>query len=61
MFENIYIQQRLQKANNLRANNLNPYRNDCSINLSNANFLQQYEYLKSKESNEKNRRIAKYG
>ena len=59
MFENIYIQQRLQKANNLRANNLNPYRNDCSINLSNANFLQQYEYLKSKESNEKKQEDCK--
>ena len=59
MFENIYIQQRLQKANNLRANNLNPYRNDCSINLSNANFLQQYEYLKSKESDEKKQEDCK--
>lgn len=59
MFENVYIRQRLQKANNLRANNLNPYRNDSHINFSNADFLQQYEYLKNSESNEKKQEDCK--
>ena len=49
MFENTYIKQRIQKADSLRDENLNPYRNDCIVDMSNAEFLQTYGFLKSEK------------
>ncbi len=53
MFENTYIQQRIQKANSLRELGLNPYRNDSKVDLNNKEFLNKFSFLKDLESNEK--------
>ena len=49
MFENQYIQQRLTKAQILKENGLNPYRNDATKTIDNATFTQKYSYLKESE------------
>ena len=49
MFENQYIQQRLAKAQILKENGLNPYRNDATKTIDNATFTQKYSYLKESE------------
>ena len=49
MFENQYIQQRLAKAQILKENGLNPYRNDATKTIDNATFTQKYSYLKEAE------------
>lgn len=53
MFDNIYIQQRIEKAQTLREENLNPYRNDCEVSLDNKSFLEKFASLKNLESDEK--------
>ncbi len=45
MFDNPYIQQRLHKAEQLRAHALNPYENRAQRSLSNAQFLQTFSAL----------------
>ncbi|MDK2042335.1 lysine--tRNA ligase [Aliarcobacter butzleri] len=39
MFENIYIQQRIEKANKLRENGINPYSNESSRNCTISKYL----------------------
>ncbi|MCT7911772.1 lysine--tRNA ligase [Arcobacter lacus] len=39
MFENIYIQQRIEKANKLREDGINPYSNESSRNCTITKFL----------------------
>ena len=53
MFDNVYIQQRIEKAQTLREENLNPYRNDCEVSLDNKSFLEKFDTLKNLESDEK--------
>lgn len=53
MFDNIYIQQRIEKAQTLREENLNPYRNDCMVTCSNKDFLKKFSALKDMEIDEK--------
>lgn len=50
MFENQYIQQRLAKAQILKENGHNPYRNDATKTIDNATFTQKYSYLKESEA-----------
>ncbi|RDU61235.1 lysine--tRNA ligase [Helicobacter sp. MIT 14-3879] len=59
MFENTYIQQRIQKANHLRELGLNPYRNDSRVDISNQEFLEKFAYLKQLESDEKQNETSK--
>ncbi|OBV29835.1 lysine--tRNA ligase [Helicobacter sp. CLO-3] len=47
MFENTYIAQRIQKAQNLRDMGLNPYRNGLKRTITNSEFLEKYKALKS--------------
>ncbi|PAF47930.1 lysine--tRNA ligase [Helicobacter sp. 12S02232-10] len=49
MFENQYIKQRIQKAQDLKQENKNPYRNDAKKTISNAVFIQNFEHLKTLE------------
>lgn len=49
MFENQYIQQRLAKAQILKENGHNPYRNDATKTIDSATFTQKYSYLKESE------------
>ncbi|STQ85283.1 lysine--tRNA ligase [Helicobacter muridarum] len=53
MFDNIYIQQRIQKANALRELGINPYRNDSCVSMHNQEFLEKFSYLKDIESDKK--------
>lgn len=53
MFDNIYIKQRIEKAQTLRQNKLNPYRNDCELTCDNEAFLKRFSILKNMESDEK--------
>ena len=46
MFSNTYIQQRINKAQELRDKNLNPYRNDSFRTIKNKEFLEKYKHLK---------------
>ncbi|MFW2443533.1 OB-fold nucleic acid binding domain-containing protein, partial [Aliarcobacter butzleri] len=39
MFENIYIQQRIEKANKLREDGINPYSNESSRNCTISKYL----------------------
>ncbi|PAF42451.1 lysine--tRNA ligase [Helicobacter sp. 11S02596-1] len=50
MFENQYIKQRIQKAQDLREAGKNPYRNDTEKSISNLAFIQKFDYLKSLET-----------
>ncbi len=52
MFENTYIEQRIQKVSDLRAKSQNPYRNDVSRSMTNKDFLTTYRFLKESESSE---------
>ena len=55
MFSNTYIQQRIQKGDELRNSGLNPYRNDAKVTMSNGEFIEAFKYLKEGgESNENN-------
>ncbi|MDO7252718.1 lysine--tRNA ligase [Helicobacter cappadocius] len=47
MFENQYIKQRIQKAQDLLEMGKKPYRNDSSKTISNLIFTQKFENLKS--------------
>lgn len=53
MFDNIYIKQRIDKAQTLREESLNPYRNDCVVTCNNKEFLESFSTLKNLESDEK--------
>lgn len=46
MFHGTYIQQRIQKANQLREQQANPYRNNAIRTITNKAFLQKYHFLK---------------
>lgn len=50
MFENQYIQQRIQKGESLRALGRNPYANDLNRSLSNAKFLEKYQSVSQNEN-----------
>lgn len=45
MFDNQYIQQRIQKADSLRHLGRNPYANGKERSIKNADFLEKYAYL----------------
>ncbi|PAF46548.1 lysine--tRNA ligase [Helicobacter sp. 12S02634-8] len=47
MFENQYIKQRIQKAQDLRDMGKNPYRNDANKTISHLEFIQKFDYLKN--------------
>ncbi|PDW95715.1 lysine--tRNA ligase [Helicobacter pylori] len=49
MFSNQYIQQRIHKANSLREEGKNPYKNGLKRSLTNAAFLEKYAYVKGLE------------
>ncbi len=49
MFENQYIQQRIEKAEQLRKMGINPYGNRFEKGCSNAEFLSRFAYLKEQE------------
>lgn len=49
MFDNQYIQQRIQKGNSLRDLGINPYSNGQRRTLSNAEFIARFSNLSSKE------------
>lgn len=49
MFDNQYIQQRIQKSNSLRELGINPYSNGWQRTISNADFIQRFSSLASKE------------
>lgn len=49
MFDNQYVQQRIQKSNSLRELGCNPYSNGQKRTLSNAQFLEKYSSIASKE------------
>ncbi|MDU7693084.1 MAG: lysine--tRNA ligase [Helicobacter sp.] len=49
MFDGIYTKARLDKAQILRDNGLNPYRNDAIKSISNANFIAKFSHLKTAE------------
>ncbi|STP13012.1 lysyl-tRNA synthetase [Helicobacter mustelae] len=51
MFENQYIQQRLQKAQILRENGQNPYSNQTQKTIKNSEFIERFSYLKNQENN----------
>lgn len=59
MFENMYIQQRIHKAEALRECGLNPYRNDSKVDLSNKDFLEKFAYLKDLDTEEKKEECSK--
>lgn len=42
MFSNIYIKQRIEKADSIRANGGNPYDNNAKKSISNAAFITKY-------------------
>ena len=50
MFSNIYIQQRIEKANTMRDSGKNPYSNDAIKTISNIDFLEKYKYAKDSNS-----------
>ena len=50
MFSNIYIQQRIEKANIMRDSGKNPYRNDAKKTISNIDFLNKYKDAKDSNS-----------
>ncbi|WP_457596250.1 lysine--tRNA ligase [Hydrogenimonas sp.] len=52
MFDNQYIQQRIQKADQLREMGINPYQNRVVKECTNAAFLEKYGYLKEREEKE---------
>ncbi len=43
MFSNIYIKQRIDKAESMRQSGANPYSNNAIKNISNAEFLDKYK------------------
>ncbi|WP_305862782.1 lysine--tRNA ligase [Helicobacter cholecystus] len=49
MFDNQYIQQRIQKSNSLRKLGFNPYANGQKRSLYNAQFLERYSSIASQE------------
>lgn len=50
MFSNIYIQQRIQKADIMRDSGKNPYANDAVKTISNIDFLDKYRDAKDSNS-----------
>lgn len=49
MFDNQYIQQRIQKSNSLRELGINPYSNGWQRTITNEDFKNRYESIASKE------------
>lgn len=49
MFDNQYIQQRIQKSNSLRELGINPYSNGWQRTITNEDFKKRYESIASKE------------
>lgn len=60
MFENQYIKQRIQKAQDLLNMGKKPYRNDANKNISNFDFSQTFENLKSLNEGERKDISSKY-
>lgn len=61
MFENIYIQQRIEKANKLREVGINPYCNKSSRNTTIAKFLNvntDVEHLENKRDEKRSYTVA---
>lgn len=58
MFNNVYIQQRIQKAAALRELGHHPYRNDSIVSMDNQAFLDAFDYLKGESSNPANPHAA---
>lgn len=50
MFDNQYIQQRIQKSNSLRELQINPYSNGQKRSINNAQFLEQYSNISQKDN-----------
>lgn len=50
MFSNTYIQQRIEKAQNMRESGINPYGNDTKKTISNMEFLAKYKDAKDSTS-----------
>ena len=62
MFENKYIQQRIEKANTLREKGINPYANDCSRNTSIAKYLNvNTDLFQTEEKRDENRHYVVAG
>ena len=56
MFENTYIQQRIEKAEKLREVGINPYANECSRNCTIAKYLNvNSDILHTEEKRDENR------
>ncbi|WP_456450704.1 lysine--tRNA ligase [Hydrogenimonas sp.] len=52
IFDNQYIQQRIEKAEKLREMGINPYQNRVVKECTNQEFLDKYAYLKESEEKE---------
>lgn len=60
MFENQYIKQRIQKAEDLLSVGKKPYRNDAHKDICNFDFSQKFENLKSLNEDERKDISSKY-
>lgn len=58
MFSNIYIQQRIDKANTMRDVGKNPYSNDAKKSISNIDFLEKYKDAKDSNSAKEDQNIS---
>ncbi|RDU58106.1 lysine--tRNA ligase [Helicobacter sp. MIT 99-5507] len=58
MFSNIYIQQRIEKANIMRDSGKNPYSNDAIKTISNVDFLNKYKDAKDSNSAKEDANIS---
>ncbi|WP_323591275.1 lysine--tRNA ligase [Aliarcobacter butzleri] len=62
MFENIYIQQRIEKANKLREDGINPYSNESSRNCTISKYLNvNSDILQLEEKRDENRNYTVAG
>lgn len=60
MFENQYIKQRIQKAQDLLNMGKKPYRNDAHKTICNSDFSQTFEHLKSLDEDQRKDISSKY-
>lgn len=62
MFENIYIQQRIEKANKLREDGINPYSNESSRNCTISKYLNvNSDIFQLEEKRDENRKYTVAG
>ncbi len=52
MFSNFYVQQRIKKMELMRQEGFNPYANKTTRTISNYNFLNKYNHLKTQSSDD---------